>query len=98
MIDDVSGVNSIVAEILLSRKSRNPMKMNFRSQISSSENEFDFTLLQDQLDYIHNEFSDIENESSDVDSDIVLGIRKIRITDNESGNDTTMDQLREDSR
>ncbi|KAK1134220.1 hypothetical protein K0M31_012002, partial [Melipona bicolor] len=57
----------------------------------SSEDEFDFTLLQDQLDYIRNEFSDAENESSDEDSDIVFGVRsrKIRVTDDdsESGSD-----------
>lgn len=51
------------------------MKMNFRSQISPNKGEFVFILLRNQLNYIHNKFSDIENKSSDGDSDIVLGVR-----------------------
>lgn len=51
--------------------------MDSRSEISSSEDEFHFTLLQNKIkqDYIHDELSDTENESSDGDGDIVLGIR-----------------------
>ncbi|CAL7939067.1 unnamed protein product [Xylocopa violacea] len=59
-------------------------------QISSSEDEFDFSFLNEEVASTHETFDNETNESSDQDSDDATGARsrKIRIVDNESETDS----------
>jgi hypothetical protein len=49
--------------------------MDFGCEIRSNEDEFDFELLRNEIDCIHERIIDRENESSDGDSDRILGVR-----------------------
>ncbi|KAK1137314.1 hypothetical protein K0M31_001826 [Melipona bicolor] len=66
--------------------------MEYDKEISSNEDEFDSSLLNDEITSIHTELNDAENKSSDNDSDEVriLRRRKIRLdSDSENDSDTT---------
>lgn len=64
--------------------------MEFGNEISSSEDEFDFPLSNDEITSIHKAFDDKVNESSDEDSNKVRGVRrrKIRRIDRECESDS----------
>ncbi|CAK9809611.1 PiggyBac transposable element-derived protein 4 [Anthophora plagiata] len=64
--------------------------MEFNNEISLSEDEFDLTLLNEEITSIHKELDDTENKSSDDDSDEVRGVRrrKIRRIDSECDSDS----------
>lgn len=75
--------------------------MERSNEISSSEDEFDFELLNEEITTIHREFDGRENTSSSDDSDEVSGVRrgKIRIINSEcdSDSDTAEDPLSDNS-
>jgi hypothetical protein len=66
--------------ILLS-KFLSPITMD-DDKISSSEYEFDFLLLNDEIMSIHKALDDKVNESSDEDSDEVRDVRRRKIKNN----------------
>ncbi|KAL2729716.1 hypothetical protein V1478_005076 [Vespula squamosa] len=55
----------------------NPTKMDLRSVISSNDDRCDFTLLQDEANYIHKKFN---NKGNGGDSDIILGTVNLNVT------------------
>ncbi|XP_043498380.1 piggyBac transposable element-derived protein 1-like [Polistes fuscatus] len=59
-------------------------------ELSQSEDEFDFTMLNEEISAVHKELQDTENNSSSDDSDKVRGVRrrKIRVIDSEYDSDT----------
>ncbi|XP_043493636.1 piggyBac transposable element-derived protein 1-like [Polistes fuscatus] len=59
-------------------------------ELSQSEDEFDFTMLNEEISAVHKELQDTENNSSSDDSDEVRGVRrrKIRVIDSEYDSDT----------
>ncbi|XP_015187591.1 PREDICTED: piggyBac transposable element-derived protein 4-like [Polistes dominula] len=68
--------------------------MDIKSEISSSDDEFCFEIVQDEIDHIHNKTSDKECESSDEDDEVVLDVRnrRIRMTDSDSESDSDAPQ------
>ena len=92
---------TIVAEGLLKLKFLIPISMERSNEISSSEGEFDLTLLNEEITYIHRELDDTENNSNAGDSDEVRCVRrrKIRVINNEcdSDTDTTEDSQSDNS-
>ncbi|CAK9810345.1 PiggyBac transposable element-derived protein 4 [Anthophora quadrimaculata] len=91
--DCVFGVSpslTVVAIGTLLSKFSNPINMECGNEISSSEDEFDFSLLNDEITSIHKTFDDKVYESSEEDNDEVRGVkkRKIRITDSECESDS----------
>lgn len=64
--------------------------MECDNEISSSEDEFDFSLLNDEITSIHKALDDREEESSEEDSDEVRGVRrrKIRVIESECESDS----------
>lgn len=50
--------------------------MELSNEISSSEDEFDVTLLNEEITSIHRELDDKDNKSSDDDSNEVSGVRR----------------------
>ncbi|XP_015433556.1 PREDICTED: piggyBac transposable element-derived protein 4-like [Dufourea novaeangliae] len=64
--------------------------MERNNEISSSEDEFDLELLNEEITSIHRELDDRENASSDDDNNEVRGVRrrKIRIIDSEGDSDS----------
>ncbi|CAK9810836.1 PiggyBac transposable element-derived protein 4 [Anthophora plagiata] len=64
--------------------------MERKTKISSSEDKFDFTVLNEEITSLHTELDDTGNNSSSDDSDEVRGVRKqkIRVIDSECDSDT----------
>lgn len=64
--------------------------MDCSNEISSSKDEFDFSLLKNKITSIHEPFDDKVNENNDKDSDKVRGVRrrKIKIIDSECESDS----------
>lgn len=74
------------------------MKRN--TEISSSEYEFDFTMLNEDIAALYRELNDTENNSSSNDSDEVRDVRRrrVRVIDSECDSDTdTTEDLQSDS-
>ncbi|KOX76113.1 hypothetical protein WN51_11828 [Melipona quadrifasciata] len=71
-----------------------------KSEVSFSEDEFCFDTIQDEIQRIHKEISGIENERSDENHDIVVGVRtrKIRVIDSESESDSDAPQTSDKSK
>ena len=73
--------------------------MEYDKEISSSEDEFEFSL-NEEITSIHTELNDTKNESSDNDSDEVRFVRKrkVRIIDSDSEDDSdTAENAQSDS-
>ncbi|XP_058792504.1 piggyBac transposable element-derived protein 4-like [Phymastichus coffea] len=91
--DCIFGISSnltVVAERLLNVKFLIPKNMERNAELSSSEDEFDFTMLKEEITGLHRELQGTENNSSSEDSDEVRGVirRKIRVIDSECDSDT----------
>ncbi|KAK1136566.1 hypothetical protein K0M31_001112 [Melipona bicolor] len=73
--------------------------MDLTSELSSSEDEFCFDTVQDEIQRIHKEISGIESERSDEDDDIVVGVRtrKIRVIDSEPESESDAPQTSDKS-
>lgn len=78
-LDCVFGVSPsltvVMAIVILLSKFLRPISMGCGNEISPSENEFDFSLLNNEIISIHKAFNDRGEESSDEDSDEVKGVR-----------------------
>ncbi|XP_020296777.1 piggyBac transposable element-derived protein 4-like [Pseudomyrmex gracilis] len=97
--DCIFGLSSnltAVAKSLEKLKFLIPITMNRDNDISSSEDEFDLELLNEETTAIHRELDETENASSDEENEEVRGVRrrKIRIIDSEGGSDN--DSVAED--
>ncbi|CAK9804154.1 PiggyBac transposable element-derived protein 4 [Anthophora plagiata] len=68
--------------------------MDITSEFSSSDDDFCFEVLHDEIDRIHRSMCDKECESSDESDDVVLGVRnrKIRVIDSDSDSDSDASQ------
>lgn len=91
--DCVFGISSnltVVAERLLKLKFLIPKNMERNTEISSSEDEFNFKVLDEEITSLHRELDDTANNSSSDDNDEVRGVRrrKIRVIDSECDSDT----------
>lgn len=65
----------IVAIVILLSKFLSPISIGRSNEINPSEDEFDFSLLNNEIISIHKALNDREEESSDEDSDEVRGVR-----------------------
>lgn len=68
--------------------------MDITNKFSSSDDDFCFEVLHDEIDRIHRSMCDKECESSDESDDVVLGVRnrKIRVIDSDSDSDSDASQ------
>lgn len=78
-LDCIFGVSPnltvVMAIVILLSKFLRPISMGCGNEISPSEDEFDFSLLNNEIISIHKAFNDRGEESSDEDSDEVRGVR-----------------------
>ncbi|OAD55841.1 Tetratricopeptide repeat protein 37 [Eufriesea mexicana] len=94
--DCIFGISSnltVMAKVLLKLKILIPISMERSNEVSSSEDEFDLTLLNEEIVSIHNELDDTENNSSADDSDEVRSVRrrKVRVIDIDTTDDSQSD-------
>lgn len=73
--------------------------MDFTTELSSSEDEFCFETVHDEIRRIYKEINVMESDQSDEDDDVVVGVRtrKIRVIDSESESDSDAPQTSDKS-